>query len=98
VSVTPRAFFDALELRISEAARKCDVGLHVRACGGAFVNNYREGRSLTIGERLQWLAGKMTERRLGRWESVTLASLFPEDAAIVTTALASASARKGCKK
>jgi hypothetical protein len=82
-----RNYFAALLASLTPEAQKCDVGLYVRECGGAFVNNFHEGRTLNVRERLQWLAGKMNERRLGRWESVTLAGLFPDDMAIIQSAI-----------
>ena len=80
-----RAFFDNLLSRLTPEAQKCDVGLYVRECAGPFVNNFREGRTLTIRERLKWLTGKMNERRLGRWESTTLAKLFSCDAKTISS-------------
>ena len=74
---TSREFFAALLETLSPEAQKCDVGLYVREAGGAFVNNFTEGRELTIRERLNWITSKMNERRIG---GVTLAGLFPKDA------------------
>lgn len=84
--MSAREYFAVLESRLTPEAAKCDVGLYVRECGGPFVNNFREGRSLTIKQRIKWLLGKMTERRIGRWESVTLATLFPADYAMILAA------------
>ena len=79
-------YFTALLAELSPEARACDVGIAVLKASGPFVNNFRDGRELTIPERRKWLIGKMNERRIGRWESVTLAKLFPADMAIIEMA------------
>ena len=84
-ALSPSEFFSALLAKLSREAQKCDIGLYVKECGGAFVNNFREGKTLTIKQRLKWLNKKMNEKRVGRWESVTLAGMFPKDAAIINT-------------
>lgn len=83
---TPRQHFADLLERLSPEAQKCDIGLYVKEAAGAFVNDFREGRTLTIKERHQWLHDRLHESRGGRWEPVTLARLFPDDARTIQEA------------
>ena len=79
----PSDYFAEVLSRLTPAAARCDVALHVRTAAGAMVNNFREGRDASLKERIAYLNRKMTERRVGRWQSVTLASLFPADAKMI---------------
>lgn len=84
VSEKAREFFEKLLSQLSAEAQKCDIGWFItNHITGACVNNFREGRIATIKERLDWLKGKMTERRGGRFEPVTLAQQFPADWEII---------------
>lgn len=83
----PREFFKELLSQLSPEAQKCDIGFFItHRISGACVNNFHEGRISTIKERLDWLRGKMTERRGGRYESTTLAKQFPSDWEIIRNA------------
>ncbi len=79
-----KEFFENLVTQLSPEAQKCDIGWFIRNhITHACVNNYRKGRISTIKERLEWLKDRMTERRVGRFESTTLAKLFPKDWEII---------------
>ncbi len=75
-----RDFFRSLFDKLSYTAQQNDIGYYVNLCAGAFVNNFREGRDLTIKERVGYLYRKMNE---SRGYLITLAKLFPADWGII---------------
>lgn len=80
MKITPRGFFDALLAKLPEDAARCDFGLHTREAGAPMVNNFTEGRAVTMRERAGWLLCKLTApRAFGR----PLSEQFPHAFGIV---------------
>jgi hypothetical protein len=82
-----RALFLPLLETLSPEAQRCDFGLYVRDAASPMVNNFTEGRFATMKERKARLIRQLTEKRSGRWESVTLAGLFPQDFQLLQSAI-----------
>lgn len=74
-----REFFNNLLEKLSEPAKNCDIGYYIRSCYN-MINSYRDGITAPISNRIEFLKGKMTEKRGAEY---TLAIGFPKDWEII---------------
>ncbi len=79
-----KIYFENLLEKLSPEAQRSSVGFYVKEVALSCVNNFQEGRISSIPERLEYLKSKMSAKRGGRWEPITLAELFPEDWKIIS--------------